>query len=643
MLPLLTYDTICERSIRYRTELRIKRSYNCDKASVPVGNELLQRIIRLQREVDRRGVEIDLLRENLNSSSRNYRDVSTKTDDSLFPEEQHYTFDRFRWSRIAVHPKRRRLSPNSRSPQRPFTAPSRLNSGSEGFVDRNPVSPVLSIKCNHIAEPDSKIQDGTDKKLTETINLDLNTAKIENENAKKVKVSPIRRAATSIRHYFKRITHPHVPTVINESPEEDFDQYRKTMETTLAEQRKMTVNLDRLVREKDNSRFKDDGIILHSSCSASETPREHSIALQKQRQQINETNVAKDIGAVPINAEVKAALTRHAEAINNIGNNYEDESSRPQVVYQMYHPPRWPTIIISTDASDSALGAVHTDPTRKTIIDSASRGLDIYEKQKSSNVRELLAIKFAIETFMVDNGVNSAILFTDSQNAIRIIQNGLHRNSDLHIMVTEITNLVRQHQLQIFLKWIPRELNKLADSASREVDFDDWQIRPELFETWNRKYGPCNVDRFATHLTNKLPVFWSKYPCPGASGVDSLSVYWSEARGLRCSDVNWCVPPEDLLIPCITHIMSHPCRGILVMPDWKSHESSKLLAQGVRDGWAKIVDQTKRKQHVIVPVLDGFGPFKSPKLNFPMLCVKFDTFALYDETRFHSNVHFTLQ
>ena len=68
--------------------------------------------------------------------------------------------------------------------------------------------------------------------------------------------------------------------------------------------------------------------------------------------------------------------------------------------------------------------------------------------------------------------------------------------------------------------WIPRTENERADYISRLVDFDDWQITPDLFQSLEQLWGPHTVDCFAIYYTAKLPRFFSRFWNPGTSGID---------------------------------------------------------------------------------------------------------------------------
>ena len=52
------------------------------------------------------------------------------------------------------------------------------------------------------------------------------------------------------------------------------------------------------------------------------------------------------------------------------------------------------------------------------------------------------------------------------------------------------------------------------------VDFDDWQITHDLFQSLEQLWCPHTVDCFANYYTAKLPRFVSRFSNLGASGID---------------------------------------------------------------------------------------------------------------------------
>ena len=62
---------------------------------------------------------------------------------------------------------------------------------------------------------------------------------------------------------------------------------------------------------------------------------------------------------------------------------------------------------------------------------------------------------------------------------------------------------------------IPGILNVNADRESRfHLDSSDWKLCPAVFQALQNRWGPVDIDLFASRLTNQLPRFVSWKPDP---------------------------------------------------------------------------------------------------------------------------------
>ena len=70
--------------------------------------------------------------------------------------------------------------------------------------------------------------------------------------------------------------------------------------------------------------------------------------------------------------------------------------------------------------------------------------------------------------------------FTDSQSSVRIVEVG-SMQFPLHALAISIFEFCIRNYIELSVQWIPRSLNQKADSVSKFMDIDDWQITPEFF------------------------------------------------------------------------------------------------------------------------------------------------------------------
>jgi hypothetical protein len=71
-------------------------------------------------------------------------------------------------------------------------------------------------------------------------------------------------------------------------------------------------------------------------------------------------------------------------------------------------------------------------------------------------------------------------------------------------------------------------LNEKADYLSKIIDYDDWEIKPQLFRLLEGKFARHTVDCFADYNNCKVQKFYSIFWNPGAVGIDA---FFTHGRG----------------------------------------------------------------------------------------------------------------
>ena len=72
-----------------------------------------------------------------------------------------------------------------------------------------------------------------------------------------------------------------------------------------------------------------------------------------------------------------------------------------------------------------------------------------------------------------------------------------------------------RNNIELSVQWIPRSLNqKAADSVSKFMDIDDWQITSEFFALLEQYWGPHNIDCSANFYNTKIERFFSRFGIP---------------------------------------------------------------------------------------------------------------------------------
>ena len=140
---------------------------------------------------------------------------------------------------------------------------------------------------------------------------------------------------------------------------------------------------------------------------------------------------------------------------------------------------------------------------------------------KSSTLRELKAILFAIESFKKLLSGARVKWYTDNQAACHIFKKGSMKPYLQDLALDLFTSCLSNH-ITVDVQWIPRTENQEADAISKMIDYDDWETTQVLFQYLNDIWGPHTIDRFADNKNAKVSRFNSRFWCPGTEGVDAF-------------------------------------------------------------------------------------------------------------------------
>ena len=184
------------------------------------------------------------------------------------------------------------------------------------------------------------------------------------------------------------------------------------------------------------------------------------------------------------------------------------------------------------------------------------------EKNESSTYRELLAVKYVLESFTEHLQHQAVLWHSDNINVARILEVGSSKNH-LQSLALDIYRSCLRHDINIIPKWLPREENVFADAISKHADTDDWSIDDETFHYIQTQFGEFDVDRFASSSNNKVRRFNSRYHCPRTETVNTFTTHWGK-------DFNWLCPPISLVGATLKHAKICKAKGVLFLPEWQS-------------------------------------------------------------------------
>ncbi len=107
---------------------------------------------------------------------------------------------------------------------------------------------------------------------------------------------------------------------------------------------------------------------------------------------------------------------------------------------------------------------------------------------------------------------------------------------------------------------IPGLLNRAADELSRAALPGEWRLHPQTVQLMWRRFGPAQVDLFASLETSHCQLFFSL--TEGTLGTDALAHSWP--RGLR----KYAFPPVSLLAQTLCKIREDEEQVLLVALYW---------------------------------------------------------------------------
>ncbi|CAL5224726.1 g7458 [Coccomyxa viridis] len=221
--------------------------------------------------------------------------------------------------------------------------------------------------------------------------------------------------------------------------------------------------------------------------------------------------------------------------------------------------------------------------------------LDPVEQAQSSTWRELIAIERTLWSLLRDVSLTVVRLFTDNL-AVHYVWLAGSRKKIIQDIVRRIFEFCHERSIQLWIEWVPRENNLLADALSKYHDRDDWMLNSKYFRILDKLWGPHTFDRFASATNKQCEQFNSRFWCPGSAGVNALAYDWS-------GENNWVNPPFGLMGKVLLHMKA--CKAIIV-PRWPKREWWPLLRARSGTKWAPSVVgvrclNTNRQADVFLP------------------------------------------
>jgi len=226
---------------------------------------------------------------------------------------------------------------------------------------------------------------------------------------------------------------------------------------------------------------------------------------------------------------------------------------------------RQQTMVITSDASLQGWGAVCKGTRTGGPWGHPEQGMHI-------NCLELLAATLAVKTFLKDLTGMTVLLQLDNQTAVAYINNmGGTVSPQLTDLAKTLWMWALARDIILTAEYIPGVVNVVADAESRSMqDRTDWKLHPKLFQQINQRWGPLQVDLFASRLSTQLPRFFSWKPDPLAEATDAFSQQWETFKG-------YANPPWCLIGRVLSQVQQQQAQVILVAPVWKGQPWYPML------------------------------------------------------------------
>ena len=206
------------------------------------------------------------------------------------------------------------------------------------------------------------------------------------------------------------------------------------------------------------------------------------------------------------------------------------------------------------------------------ILDPREVHVEYFSEQQqslSSTSRELVTIESTLARLSPAlSADNYSLLYwmTDSQVLCTWLTKGTAIETIRHRLV-QLFKLLHSLKIRLEPIWVPRThfLIQLADAASKFKDTDDWGLNKTSFRILEQlSPQKFSLDAFANCTNKHVDKFFSKTQSPGSSGVNAFMQDWSTEFVYAC-------PPVNLVIDVYRHIVTVPCRGVLVVPKWPTN------------------------------------------------------------------------
>ena len=227
-----------------------------------------------------------------------------------------------------------------------------------------------------------------------------------------------------------------------------------------------------------------------------------------------------------------------------------------------------PALIISTDASLSGWGCSFNG------LSTGGRWSPL-EAVNHINVLEIKAVLFSLQSLLHDITGTHVRVQSDGTTTVSYINNfGGVKSISCHRVAGEIWFWAFERQNHLSAEHLPGAQNVLADRASRIFDENtEWQLSDSCFRAIFNRFGPFDIDLFASRLNALCDIYCAWKPDPRARFIDAFSVNWNKFHKA------YVFPPFSVIMKCLQKLCQDQAQAVFVTPLWPTQPWFPKLIQ----------------------------------------------------------------
>jgi len=177
------------------------------------------------------------------------------------------------------------------------------------------------------------------------------------------------------------------------------------------------------------------------------------------------------------------------------------------------------------------------------------------------NWKETMAVLLVLKSFKKIINGRRVRMYIDSTTAISYVKKEGGRFVHLYEVERKISYFCLKNQILLERPTYIELVQNPADLPSQVIDKHNWEVRDQIFEKLNQKWGEFTVDRFASENTRKIKRFNSWHLSPNTEAADAFSVPWK-------GENNWVVLLFALVMRTLKKLEREKAKGILIAPMW---------------------------------------------------------------------------